>query len=102
MDVRKQSCRKGDTVIKSLLYVVVLVCLTACTPRQAQVVEPAATGTPQANMPNPASVYCTQHGNRLEIRTAADGSQTGICWFLDGSSCEEWAYYRDECGPAAQ
>ena len=53
-------------------------------------------------MPNPASVYCTQQGNKLEIRTAADGSQSGICVFPDGSTCDEWAYYRGECGPAAR
>jgi hypothetical protein len=53
-------------------------------------------------MPNPASVYCEQNGNTLEIRTADDGSQYGICVFPDGSPCDEWAYYRGECGPAAQ
>jgi hypothetical protein len=57
---------------------------------------------PKAGMPNPASVYCTQQGNKLEIRTAADGSQNGICIFPDGSSCDEWAYYRGECGPSEQ
>ena len=53
-------------------------------------------------MPNPASVYCKQNGNKLEIRTAADGSQSGVCVFPDGSTCDEWAYFRGECGPAAQ
>jgi len=53
-------------------------------------------------MPNPASVYCTQKGNKLEIRTAADGSQSGICVFPDGSTCDEWAYFRGECGLAQQ
>jgi putative hemolysin len=62
----------------------------------------AACKASQANMPNPASVYCTQQGNKLEIRTAADGSQNGICVFPDGSTCDEWAYYRGECDPAAQ
>lgn len=57
---------------------------------------------PQASMPNPASVYCTQNGNRLEIRTTADGSQSRVCIFPDGSSCDEWAYFRGECGPSAQ
>jgi hypothetical protein len=50
-------------------------------------------------MANPASVNCEQKGNRLEIRTAADGSQGGICIFPDGSECEEWAFMRGECGP---
>ena len=53
-------------------------------------------------MPNPASVYCVQHGNKLEIHTAADGSQSGVCVFPDGSTCDEWAYFRGECGLGAQ
>jgi hypothetical protein len=57
---------------------------------------------PQANMPNPASVYCEQNGNKLKIHTAADGSQNGVCVFPDGSTCDEWAYFRGECGLAAQ
>jgi putative hemolysin len=61
---------------------------------------PAQTSpTPQANMPNPASVYCEQHGGKLEIVTAADGSQSGVCIFPDGSECDEWAYFRGECKP---
>ena len=82
--------------------IIILLALTACTAPKVQAPEPAATDIPQVNMPNPASVYCTQNGNKLEIRTAADGSQSGICIFPDGSSCDEWAYFRGECGPAAQ
>ena len=51
-------------------------------------------------MPNPASVYCEQNGNKLEIHTGDDGSQSGICIFPDGSTCDEWAYFRGECGLA--
>lgn len=51
-------------------------------------------------MPNPASVYCEGQGNKLEIRTATDGSQSGVCIFPDGSECDEWAYFRGECGSA--
>lgn len=81
----------------------ILMALTACTAPQTQVApEPAATDMPQAGMPNPASVYCTQNGNKLEIHTTADGSQNGICIFPDGSTCDEWAYYRGECGPATR
>jgi hypothetical protein len=58
------------------------------------------TDMPQANIPNPASVYCGQNGGKLEIRTADDGSQNGICIFPDGSTCDEWAYFRGECGSA--
>jgi putative hemolysin len=77
--------------------------LTACTTLQLQATtEPAETDMPQAGMPNPASVYCEQNGNTLEIHTADDGSQYGVCVFPDGSTCDEWAYYRGKCGSAAQ
>ena len=59
-----------------------------------------SAGTPLADMPNPASVYCEEQGYRSEIRTASDGSQTGYCIFPDGSECDEWAFYRRECGPS--
>ena len=65
-------------------------------PAESQTAAPAATGS---GLANPASVNCVQKGNRLEIRTAADGGQVGICIFPDGSECEEWAFFRGECGP---
>ena len=85
-----------------IAFMILLMALAACRAPQAQAPDTAATGMPPPNMANPASVYCKQKGNVLEIRTAADGSQQGICIFPDGSTCEEWAYYRGECGPAVQ
>ncbi len=49
---------------------------------------------------NPASSYCEEQGYKSEIRTEADGSQVGACVFLDGTECEEWAFFRGECIPA--
>lgn len=83
-------------------FTIMLMALTACTSFQVQTSDSAGTEIPQPNMPNPASVYCEQNGNILEIRTAADGSQNGVCVFPDGSTCDEWAYFRGECSPAAQ
>jgi putative hemolysin len=83
-------------------FTIILMALTACTAFQVQTLETTGTDIPEAGMPNPASVYCKQEGNTLEIRTAADGSQSGVCVFPDGGTCDEWAYYRGECGPAAQ
>jgi putative hemolysin len=81
---------------------IILLTLTACTGLQAQQPEPRSTVIPPVNMPNPASVYCKDNGNTLEIRTATDGSQSGVCIFPDGSTCDEWAYYRGECSPASE
>lgn len=50
-------------------------------------------------MANPASVYCEEQWGTLKIETAEDGSQWGICLFDDGSYCEEWSYFREECQP---
>jgi len=61
---------------------------------------PQPTPAPtQAGLPNPASVFCEGQGGRLEIRQDAAGSQAGICVFPDGSECDEWALYRNECQP---
>ena len=72
-------------------FTILLMMLAACTAPQ-----------PQTGLANPASVYCEQNGNTLEIQTAADGSQSGVCVFPDGSTCDEWAYFRGECGPTVQ
>jgi putative hemolysin len=85
-----------------ITFTIFLMTLTACTAFQVQTLETTGTDISQVNMPNPASVYCTQKGYKLEIRTAADGSQSGICVFPDGSTCDEWAYYRGECGLTPQ
>ncbi len=58
------------------------------------------TPEPEAGLPNPASVYCEGQGYTLEIRTDESGAQYGVCILPDGSECEEWAFYRGECGPA--
>jgi len=80
----------------------ILMALTACTAFQVQTLVTTGTDIPPVNMPNPASVYCKEQGNELDIRTAADGSQSGVCVFPDGSTCDEWAYFRGECGLTPQ
>ena len=80
-----------ERMTRIITFTIILIALTAC-----------ASSQPEAGLANPASVYCEQNGNKHEIRTAPDGAQSGICVFPDGSSCDEWAYYRGECDPAAQ
>jgi putative hemolysin len=87
--------RKSNKIV---LIPVMMLILAACAPLQRQSSEPTATDIPVINMPNPASTFCEQNGFTSEILTAADGSQSGICVFTDGSTCDEWAYFRGECG----
>ena len=88
--------------ILTLTSLILLITLTSCAPRTQPTPAPIPTDFAQPNMANPASVYCEEQGYRVEIRTAADGSQTGYCIFPDGSECDEWAYFRGECSPANQ
>ncbi|MGA2120812.1 MAG: DUF333 domain-containing protein [Methanoregula sp.] len=74
---------------------------TTAAPAQAtpsEIATPASAAT--AGMANPASVNCGKIGGTTEIKTAADGSQYGMCTFTNGTSCEEWALFRNEgCKP---
>lgn len=46
---------------------------------------------------NPASVYCKDNGGKSEIKNNEEG-QYGMCVFPDGSQCDEWKFFRKECG----
>ncbi|MEM5804236.1 MAG: DUF333 domain-containing protein [Candidatus Aenigmatarchaeota archaeon] len=61
---------------------------------------PAETQFPgnRTTLANPASVYCAGMGYTVKIVAAPDGGQMGICVFPDGNECEEWGFYRGECG----
>jgi putative hemolysin len=84
-----RTAERSKKMKRIITFTIFLMALAACT-------------APQANMPNPTSVYYEQNGNKLEIQKASDGSQNGICVFPDGSTCDEWAYFRGECGLAQQ
>jgi putative hemolysin len=89
-DTRRSEMSKKMYIL-SILFLLAMLILGGCG-------SAPATPTPSApNMPNPASAYCEEHGGTLEIVTAEDGSQSGLCHFPDGSVCEEWAYFRGEC-----
>ena len=72
--------------VKIILFLVVLILISGCVQTNNN-----------SQLPNPASVYCKEQGGTLEIRTAEDGSQSGYCIF-DDFECEEWAFFRGECG----
>jgi putative hemolysin len=88
--------------MKQLVSLILVILLTACAANQ-MIPAPSSTAlsTPEPNKVNPASVYCEEQGYKSEIRTAADGSQSGACIFPDGSECDEWAFFRGECSPGS-
>ena len=56
-----------------------------------------ADNSEASSMANPASVYCEEQGNTLDIRTDSEGNQYGVCISPDEKECEEWAYYQGNC-----
>ncbi len=76
----------------TLFFLLNILLLASCSPDPGN-------PTPAANLPNPASVYCEENGGILELRTDASGGVAGVCIFPDGSECDEWAYFRQECKP---
>jgi putative hemolysin len=52
---------------------------------------PGPNSGPGVGMANPASVYCEGAGG-----TTTDSD----CVFSDGTKCEQWSFYRGECGQA--
>jgi len=50
----------------------------------------------QAGIVNPASKYCQDNGGKWEKYQETAG-ELGLCRFADGSVCEEWKFYRNEC-----
>ncbi|HRE28110.1 MAG TPA: DUF333 domain-containing protein [Anaerolineales bacterium] len=86
---------------RTTLLTILLLALTACSaPETPAAPGASATGATPADLANPASVHCREMGNTLVIQTDDDGGQQGICVFPDGSTCDEWAFFRKECGPA--
>ncbi len=80
-----------------------------CTPGgQPEPVRPTTSSLRPADasltdLANPAGVYCQWMGGRLELRSdpsQGDG-QARVCLFDDGSQCEAWAFFRNECQPAS-
>jgi len=80
--------------------------LTACGDDDAATDATDATeetgGEESVGMGNPASIYCEEQGGTEETREDAEGNQSGVCVFEDGSECDSWAYFREECAPGDQ
>ena len=70
------------------LLVAGVLTLAGCGKNQSAVENPDEN----AEIANPASVYCEENGWTLNL-------EEWLCMFDDGSYCEEWSYQRWECQP---
>jgi putative hemolysin len=96
-------------ITRNSIFIILGLCIVAgifiagCTqqapPVQTPTTTPAIkiTASPtSASMANPASVNCANVGGTLEIRKDTAGNEYGMCNFSNGTSCEEWALFRNE------
>jgi putative hemolysin len=65
--------------------------MTGCMPAGSDGEGPATVG-----LPNPAAAFCVDSGGTYEIRSTADGSQSGVCVLADGTEVDAWEYFRNE------
>lgn len=84
------------------LCIILSILACGCTRQQAPPAQtptvPPTTQVTQAGtgIPNPASVYCGDHGGKTEIKKDVVGNEYGMCTFPNETSCEEWALFRGE------
>jgi putative hemolysin len=82
------------------LCIVAGIFIAGCTQQVPVIQTPTTTPTTllpiSAGIPNPASVNCEKIGGTTEIKKNADDSEYGMCTFSNGTSCEEWALFRNE------
>jgi uncharacterized protein len=72
--------------MKYLIIAITLLLLVACQ-RQAEIA-------------NPAAVYCLEIGGQIEI-VADEAGERGICVLQEGTRCDEWDLFRGECAECA-
>jgi uncharacterized protein len=100
-------------ISKNTLHIIMGLCIVAgllvagCTQQTTPVQTPTTTPTirvtaspTSASIANPASVNCGKVGGTLEIKKDIAGNEYGMCNFSNGTTCEEWALFRNEgCKP---
>ena len=60
---------------------------------------PAPEASQALRIPNPAAVACVKAGGKSVIVRNPDGSERGDCILPSGTVCDQWAFFRSECGP---
>lgn len=55
------------------------------------------TAEPTAGLINPAWAFCIEEEGRLGLESRPDGTQFGVCYYMDNRQCEVWAMYRGDC-----
>ena len=97
---------KNTLLLSMGLCIVAVIFIAGCTQPAAPVQTHASTpivttaAPATAGLANPASVNCGKVGGNVEIKKDAKGNEYGMCTFTNGTTCDEWALFRNEgCKP---
>lgn len=71
---------------KNIAFLAFIVLIAGCT-------NESGNGTQLAN---PSATFCIEQGFTYESRNTPLG-EDGFCVFDDGSECNAWEYFREEC-----
>lgn len=82
---------RTKTLWVAVLLAMGVLALSGCNKANTPTENPSGENVEIAN---PASVYCEEQWGNLVLEGGS-----WICMFEDGSYCEEWAYFRNECQP---
>jgi putative hemolysin len=59
---------------------------------------PGAAPPQRVGLPNPATVACSRAGGVPVTERGPDGAERGLCRLPSGQVCDQWAFFRGECG----
>lgn len=74
------------------------VCLAiGCPCAETEETCPSDCSIERAGIANPAAVFCKRYGYIYKIEKTKEG-EVGYCIMPNGEVCDEWKFYRGECG----
>jgi len=98
--LRAQAPDGDDVRFLFAVFAIAALLLAGCAAPQNQGNTPNGGNAPGGDgvgIANPASKNCVDRGYQSRIEKNSDGSETGLCVFPDGSTCEEWKFYQGNC-----
>lgn len=93
--------KKNILIILAILFIAGIAALGEFVPRIDAPITERDEETRNENptkIANPASEKCLSLGYSLKIQKDERGGEFGICVFPDGTLCDEWEFFRGECG----
>ncbi len=105
--IRPSATRMNPPKASATLLIALFVALLAgcIAPPMAPPPAPPPTAAPVSpdaakpvGLPNPATVACIRAGGIASTERGADGGERGLCRLPTGQVCDQWAFFRGECG----